>query len=69
MKRIPLKAWTVPDVSRQPSQKTRRRWARQGLIWPPARKEGRGWWVVPSARKAERDDPVLKPVWENGWHG
>lgn len=64
MKRIEIKAWTVPDVARQPSIYTRRRWAQGGLIWPPAKKQGRSWTVVPWAKKVDRDDPVLKSDWE-----
>lgn len=66
MKRIELKAWMVPDCDKQPSIYAKRRWARAGRIWPPAKKEGRSWTVVHTARKADRDDPVLKSGWGKG---
>ncbi len=64
MKRVHLTTWAAMRLDWQPAEKTLQRWARQGLIWPPARKQGRAWMVPANARKVDRDDPVLKSVWE-----
>lgn len=63
MKLIRIQAWASARYEDPPSIYTLRRWARDGLFWPPAKKEGRDWWVMPNAQKLDRDDPILKGKW------
>lgn len=63
MKLMRIQSWAVKTFDRPPCEKTLYRWAKEKLIWPPPRKQGKAWVVVPSAKKHDRDDPVLKDRW------
>lgn len=63
MKLLTIHQWAGAKFDRPPCEKTLQRWAREGLIWPPARKLGKAWMVPPNARKVDRDDPVLRSVY------
>jgi len=59
-KLITLEAWLSATYADGPTIETARRWCRDGLIQPPARKHGRSYYVQEDARYTTRTRLVDK---------
>lgn len=59
MKRIPLPEWASRHYSPPPSLWVLRKWARQGEIFPPPERVGKGWYVREDARRQTDALPSL----------
>lgn len=54
-KKIPLCQWGEARYDPPPSAWTLRRWVREGQIYPPPEKVGKGYYVHPDARRISVD--------------
>lgn len=74
---IPLYEWAIEEFGdAAPGKATLSRYAKSGMIYPPALKVGRSWMVEKNARFvgsekpliSPKDHPLLKKILMDGYH-
>jgi len=61
-RKVTLDEWAVSNYATPPHRNTLQRWARHGCIYPPPKKEGRAYYVLPDAKYIDPTAPTSELV-------